>query len=216
MNEFYNSSLSNKRIAISILLIVCIPLFSYLFNIYAKQYDISLMVSFNLFTCILLIYDWNLFGIHYNRSKKDIQFTIIYIIVGVIAIGILSILNTLLFHGNLVLPKKTTLTSYGYARPGLFLGFSFVQSLALSIFYKCLTDRFQIQNKELQTILISSFVIGFIYLVAFNPFDLYVWIKTYVYNIILIAILAYLYNQSHSLLPGCIAMGIVYFILMLI
>ena len=214
MNTSVDSSLSNKRIVISLLLGASIPILAKLMNIYVKQKEISLMASFNVIGCILMMYDWNLFGIHYNRSKKDMRTTVLYTIIGILFIGLLVTLNSNFFHALLIIPKEITLTSYGYARPAMLLGYSFVQSFLVNILYKCLTDKCTVQGKELQTILITSFVFGFAYLIAFIPFSPMVWFRTYLYNLLLIAIMSYLYNQSHSLVPGCLAMGFVYLLCM--
>lgn len=216
MPDTIDSSLSNKRILISLIIAVGIPVISFLLNLWIHQEDIALMTAMNVGACILMIYDWNLFGIHYNRSKKDLRTACLYMLVGIVLFFLLTWFNNTLLHARRILPSRQSLKAYGYARPGMLLAYSFVQSFVLSIIYKCITDRIQVAGKELQTILLSSFVFGFLYLIAFVPFHLSVWICTYVYNVILTAILSYLYNQSHSLLPGILALGIVYLLSMCI
>jgi hypothetical protein len=73
-----------------------------------------------------------------------------------------------------------------------------------------------IQNRELIVILVSGFLFGLIYTIAFlSTFTLDLFIRTYLYNVVLIAILSYLYNQSHSFIPGILSFGIIMIIVQL-
>lgn len=204
------SSLSTKRIIISLLLFIAIPVSIAAADRYINQWCITAMAAFNIFGSILCAYDWNLFAIHYNRSKRNMSDTLLYTVVGTLLIGMLYLINVRFLHGSVVIADPDSLTAFGYARFGMWIGFSFMQSLTLGLVYKCLTDRFEAPGNELQIILLTSFLFGFVYLVLFIPFSITVWLRTYFYNVMLIAIMSYLYNQSRSLIPGMLAMGIIY------
>ncbi len=216
MSQKTNSSLSTKRILISLAIFLAIPVTTRILNIFAEEIDICYTTTINIAAFALLFYDWNLFTIHYNRSKYDLSSTALYFLIGLGLIGCLIFLNDILIQGTLVIPDDYSLTRYGYARVGMYFAFSFSQGLVLTISYKCLTDRFNVHGKELQVILLSSFLFAFVYLIFFIPFSLEIWIRTYLYNVLLFMILSYLYNQSHSLIPGLLSFSLLYFLIIFI
>ena len=76
------STLSRKRIVISLILTAMIPTTARILNIFLDQEQISLMFSMNIFTSVLIMYNWNLVAIHYNRAKENIPDTILYTLIG--------------------------------------------------------------------------------------------------------------------------------------
>lgn len=62
------TTLSVKRIVITLLILVMIPFGARFINIYLQQYDISLMFTMNVGGSIMIMYNWNLFSLHYNRA----------------------------------------------------------------------------------------------------------------------------------------------------
>lgn len=210
------SSLSAKRILISFLLFAAIPVLAVLMNRYVNQMTISMTASFSLFGFILCAYDWNLFAIHYNRFKKNPAESAFYTAAGMILILTVFLINDHYLGGTPVIADRESLTRFGYARFGMRIAFSYVQALVISIVWKCMTDRFPVRGNELQTILLTSLTFGFVYMAAFIPFSVTAWIRTYLYNILLTAVLSYLYNQSHTFLPGILAMGTIYLTAMIL
>ncbi|MCH3961325.1 MAG: hypothetical protein LKF53_03800 [Solobacterium sp.] len=210
------SALSMKRIIISCLIFTAIPLAAHLLNIVISQYAISLMFCMNAGTSILIIYDWNLFGIHYNRAKKNAMDTILFTSLGAILIMLWVYVGANILQADLILPGNSDLIAYGYARPGMLIAFSFMEAANISISYKCFTDHFDVHGKELQSILLSSLLFGLLFTVIYMPsLNISLFFRTYLYNMVLIAILAYLYNQCHTFIPGLLAMAVIYFIIML-
>ena len=216
MTQKSPSSLSTKRIIISVLLFAAIPASVLLFEPCINQWAITTMAAFNIFGTLLCIYDWNLFAIHYNRAKHSLGDTTIYTLIGILLIGTLFYINKTFLHGTIVIADPNSLTAFGYARFGMWMGFSFMQSLSLNIVYKCITDRFDACKNRLQLILLTSFIFAFIYMILFIPFSLKAWIRTYFYNVLLTSIMSYLYNQSGSFISGALAMGIVYLLAMVL
>lgn len=207
------TSLSIKRILISLCIFILIPLSAGFLNQYMNQLAISYMVTMNIGGAIMIFYDWNLFGIHYNRSKHNIFDTVLYTSFGALCLMLWLYVGFHFFQSNLVIPGTSDLISYGYARPGMLIAFSFMQACILSIGYKCLTDHFDVRGKEIQSILLSGIVFGFLYTVLYLPYFSYsLFFRTYIYNIVLISFMSYLYNQSHSLFPGILAFTIVYLV----
>ena len=90
--------------------------------------------------------------------------------------------------------------------------FSFSLAALVNIEFKCMTDHFKIHAREATMILLSGFLFGFIYTICFCPLQLQVFVPTYLYNVILISVLSYLYNQTHSFIPGILAMGTAYLV----
>jgi hypothetical protein len=209
------SSLSRKRILISLAIFVAIPLSAQLLNHWVNEYAISLMFTMNLGGGALIIYDWNLFGIHYNRAKNNGMDTILFTAVGCILLMLWLYVGSNFLKANIILPGDSDLIEYGYARPGMLIAFSFMEAAAVSISFKCFTDHFDVRGKELQSILLSGILFGLIFTVLFLPsFEIGLFFRTYFYNIVLISYLSYLYNQCHTIIPGMLAMTIIYFIAM--
>jgi hypothetical protein len=62
----------------------------------------------------------------------------------------------------------------------------------------------------------SAVLFGLLMTVVFTPFQLLLWIRTYLYWLITTAILSYLYNQSHSIIPGIVAVTLVHLAIMIL
>ncbi|MBR3311285.1 MAG: hypothetical protein IKG15_05580 [Solobacterium sp.] len=215
MSEQSLSSLSLKRIIISVLLMFMIPVSSHFLNIYLRQEYLSLACAMNIFCGILIIYDWNLFGIHYNRSKDNLFSTLIYTFIGAIGIYFWIWFCSEYMDVRLLIADETVFSSIPYAKPALLIAFSFMQSALFNIEFKCITDHIHLENHDLLMILLSGIITGIVFTAAFTSFDLMIWIPAFTYYAVLACIIALLYNMSHSFIPGILAMGIVYLIIML-
>ena len=208
----YSSRLSIKRIVISLAVFCFIPLIAMLINLFINNQTISYTFSINLCGSILIIYDWNLFGIHYNRCKKNLVDAILYFCVGLVLFGILFLLNKYLLKTSEFLPDSATIASYKFAVPAILIAFTYMHALIFNISFKCLTDHMSIHSKELLIILVSGFLFGFIYTVVFfsyfnTQFTIMTFLNNYIFNIFVTSVCSYLYNQSSSFLPGMFALG---------
>ncbi|MBR3363916.1 MAG: hypothetical protein IKG53_03485 [Solobacterium sp.] len=211
------STLSRKRIVISLILTAMIPITARILNIFLDQEQISLMFSMNIFTSVLIMYNWNLVAIHYNRAKENIPDTILYTLIGGALIFLWSLLGLSFFQAHLILPPAYALIGYGYARPGFLVAFSFMESAMLNLTFKIMTDHLDVIHKELQSILLSALAVGLVITIAFVPLnDISLLLRSYVYFMGLFALLSYLYNQTHTIVPGILALGIVNLILMIL
>lgn len=211
------SSLSGKRIVISLLIIALLPILHILFVWLTKDNTISFTFAFNFCSWLLLIYDWNLFGIHWNRFKARKNDCILYTIVGFLLIGLWICLNQAFLKGSLVLPNPDIVREYQFALPAIFAAFSYSQTFLICIGFKCLTDHMDIRSREVLLILLSGVLFGFFYTLAITPsFQIITLVETYLFHTILICILSYLYNQSSSLLPGMISLGTILFLIELV
>ncbi len=206
----YKSSLSTKRIVISLMIFFLIPAVRFLTNRFVHDETISYTLALNMAGCILIMYDWNLFGIHYNRSKKNLTDSLIYILIGITAVGAWVYINTRFLHASILTSDPESIRQYMFGVPAIMLAFSFIQGAIINISFKCITDRMNIANREVIVILVSGFLFGLIYTVTFLPsFNMDLFIRTYLYNVVLVAILSYLYNQSHSFIPGILSFGVI-------
>ena len=132
--------MSLKRVITSLILFAMIPISARLLNIYVEQYDISLMASFNIVGSILIFYDWNLFGVHYNRAKFNLEDTVLYTAFAYVIILIWTIFSLEKLHCRVVIPSGATLQSYGYAMIGMMIAYSFMEATTISIAVKCAYD----------------------------------------------------------------------------
>lgn len=212
-----NSTLSMKRVAISLLLFVTIPVCARFLNLFVKQYDISLMTSFNVLGSILIIYDWNLFGLHYNRAKYNIDDTVLYTAVAYVLILLWTIFSLQTLHCRVIIPSGDTLMQYGYARPAMMIAYSFMEAVSISIGVKCATDHMKVNHNELQIILTTGILAGiamtFLFIPSLNPLTL---MTTLLYNVILMILLSYFYNQTGSFIPGTMGFALVNLTIMVI
>jgi len=181
-------------------------------NLFANQTDLSEAFAINLAGCLLIFYDWNLFGTHYNRSKYNIKTFFVYFLIGAALIGLWLQAGIHFLQSGPVLPDASSLIRFGYGRPMMMIAYSFLQAAVISIGFKVLTDHMDVRRRELQAILISGFLFGLFYTLIFSfPFELTAFVRSLLYNVILTAILSYLYNQSHSFMPGFCAFTVIYF-----
>ncbi len=210
----YRSSLSMKRIIISLLIFALIPAVRAGIFRLTDNDTIAFTFAVNLAGTSLVIYDWNLFGIHYNRAKNSVADTLIYTLVGCVLIGGLTFFSQRFLKAYIPLPDAATLGAYGFAMPPIILAYSFVLGIVINISFKCLTDHMDIRDRELLIILASGFLFGLCYTAAFTPLgDLNLLIRTYLYNVLLISFMSYLYNQSNSFIPGILSFTAVMLVL---
>lgn len=209
-----NTTLSLKHIVITTFLFVMIPIFARIINIFVVQETIALMISMNLIGAAIIMYNWDLFELHYNRTlgKKDIPF---YVMIDLITIAIFFFIANRFFGSHILIADKDALIAYGHARLGMVFAFSFIESCVVNITFKCITDHLDIKEKELQVVLTTAILFGFLLTIIFTPLHFSEFIRTYVYNIFLVSILSYSYNQTNSILPGTFAMGLIYLIVLL-
>ena len=208
-NKVRTSTLSTKRILISLLIYALTPVIYRLTNHFVHNDTISYTMAFNFVAWLLLIYDWNLFGVHWNRLRQNLGDGILYTFVGIVLIGSLLYVNQKFLKGLAILPDTKTLNDYVFAFIPMLTAFSFCQGLIINVSFKCLTDHMDIRSREVLLILFSGLLFGLIYTVSFAQFNVIDFVETFLYNAILVCILSYLYNQSNSFLPGILAYTVV-------
>lgn len=197
------TTLSKKRVMITLAIYILVPVVAHLVNLALQQYDISLMFSLNLAATILIMYNWNLFGVHYNRAKQNISDTFIYSIFAFLIIGSWTYISNYFLKCIVIMPSKNVLIQYGYARIGMLIAYSFSEASIISIVEKVATDHMQVKRRELQVILLSGLMIGLLTTILFLPSkNILTILITLLYNVILCTLLSYFYNQTHSFIPG--------------
>jgi hypothetical protein len=216
MSQKTVSTLSGKHIVISILLIVCVRLLAILTDRFVVQEAIALMFGVNICTAALIVYNWKLIERHTGRINKNPGDTLLFTAIGIAAYAVWAWISVFFLKADMMLPENLALIGIGYARPGMMIAFSIMEACMLNIGFKNLTDRLDVRNKELQAILFSAVLFGLLMTVVFTPFQLLLWIRTYLYWLITTAILSYLYNQSHSIIPGIVAVTLVHLAIMIL
>lgn len=166
------------------------------------------MFSLNLCATILIMYNWNLFGIHYNRAKYNFFDTCIYAFIAFVLITLWTYLSNRYLRCIVIMPSSQILKRYGYARIGMLIAYSFSEASIINIVEKVSTDHIQINHRELQVILLSGIAIGILLTILFLPSkNILTILITLLYNVVLCTILSYFYNQSHSFIPGMIGLA---------
>ena len=211
-----STTMSVKRILISLAIFLAIvPVRLFLSRLTGSD-TLSLMFALNTAAWALIIYDWELFGLHWNRAKANMSDTILYSVVGFVVLFFWTLLNSQYFKGSMVLPDPSVFHTDPIAGPAVRFAFSLSLASIISIEFKCMTDHMKIHAREATMILFSGFLFGLIYTLLFTPFHFSTFIPTYLYNIILFSLLSYLYNQTHSIIPGIVAFTAVYLLWMIL
>ena len=209
MTQKVYSRLSYKRIFLSLCMFAGVRGIAEASNLILKDYTISYTFAINFIGWMMVIYDWNLFAIHYNRFKKNPRDGFLFTIIGIVLLALWNYINQNFLHGFTLFPDPATIHAYPFALPVFLLAYTYIWAVIIAISFKCTTDHFDIRDKELLIILSSGFVFGLIYTLLFASWTVTVLVPTYLYSTVQIIILSYLYNQSSSLIPGILAMGTV-------
>ena len=213
LTQYTISRLSNKRIIVSLLMIFFLRPLAEGIRFLTGDSTLGWMFALNILGSLLIIYDWNLFGIHYNRAKSNKGDFMIFFGLGLFLIGTWAAVDIRFLGGNIPLPESTLLKNDLFAVPAVFAAFSFLQSTIVNIGFKCLTDHLKVRSNELLIIFLSGILFGLVYTIVFLPVQPALIPRTLLYNIVLLWILSYLYNQSNSFMPGLCAMTVIYLFL---
>lgn len=212
MSVTTQSTLSVRRILLTMAILLLVPVLRRVVSMFISVDAIADMFSLNITAWILIVYDWNLLGVHYNRAKDHISEAILWTMIGIVILSIWLFVNERFLKAPLPIDHVKEAAAYTGALPPILIAYSFSQAAIINIGFKCMTDHLNVRSQEVLAILLSGFAFGLYYTLLFTPGSLQVFIPMYLYNILAIAFLAYLYNQSHSFVPGMAAMTIVYFI----
>ncbi len=209
MKREISSALSLKRIVITLILFFLVPVIQCVIYTLNPNETLSYMFALNLVGAVMMIYNWNLFALHYNRAKKNPGDTLIYTLIGCVFIGLWAWFNSSILRGNVLLPDPAVLKNNIFAAPAVFAAYTVIQAEIVSMSFKCLTDHMKIHSREVIIILVSGFAFGLLYTIAFTPLIPEQFIPAYFFNTILVSMLSYLYNQSGNFISGMLAWSIV-------
>lgn len=216
MSEKTVSTLTTKHIVISVALIVAIPLIAALCDRFVSQNAIALMFAVNVCTAALIVYNWELIDRHCRRIRYNLPDTLLFTVIGTAVFGLWTWISLDFLKADLLLPEPLALIGIGYARPGMMAAFSVMEACMVNIGFKNLTDHLDVRNRELQAILFSAVLFGLLMTLLFTELRPLMLISTYLYWLIAVAILSYLYNQSHSIIPGITAVTLVHLAVMIL
>ena len=202
-----STTMSVRRVITSLLIYLAIPVLKAVLGRLIGSDTLAGMLVLNLGAMVLLVYDWELFGLHWNRAKANLPDMILYGVIGVVFLFFWILINESYLHGEMLMPNPETLHAYPIAVPPILFAYSFSLSVIINITFKCITDRFKVHAREAAMILLSGFLFGFIYTVTMVPLQFETLLQTYLFNVILISALSYLYNQTHSILPGMLVLS---------
>ncbi|MBO7703944.1 MAG: hypothetical protein J6S26_05825 [Solobacterium sp.] len=210
MNFVKSTTLSTRRIVISVLIYLMVPVLRFLLARLTGNDTLSFMFALNLCACLLLIYDWELFGLHWNRMKSNTTDTLLYVLVGTVFLFFWTLVNSNYLQGYMILPDPQVFRNYPIATPAVLFAFGVSLPVIVNMEFKVMTDHFKVHAREASMIVMSGFLFGLLLTITLTPLRFDVILQTYIYHIVLISVLAYLYNQTHSFISGMISMSIVY------
>ncbi|NLC96415.1 MAG: hypothetical protein GX675_02465 [Erysipelotrichaceae bacterium] len=204
------STLRFKRIIITSVLFFAIPFISNILDLIISNSTISYTFSISLIAFIFIIYNWDLFALHYNRSKKNIKDTVFYTIVGLILLGTLTFINQSFIHGYLILCDKQTLTRYYGGAFIMIVSHTLSFSLCMMIAYKSTVDRIKLEVSTVQVILFSGLIFALLFSIFYVPLDINLMVSSFLYYSIFFIICSYLYNQCGSFIPAMISITLIF------
>ena len=207
------STLNISRILITSFLFFSIPFVSSMLDKIISNITISYSLTISIVAFIYIVYNWDLFALHYNRSKKNIPDTIFFTIVGLVLFGILTYINQRFIKGYILLCDEATLRSYVGGTPILIISYTFSFALCMMIAYKSIVDRIKIEISTELVILFSGLFFGLLYTIFYVPYNLDLMISSFLYYSIFFIISSYLYNQCGSFIPAMISIKLILAIL---
>lgn len=216
MSEKTVSTLSTKHIVISTALIISVRLIAVLCDRFVSQNAIALMFAVNVCTAALIVYNWQLIDRHCGRIRDNLPDTLLFTVIGTAVFGLWTWISKDFLKADLLLPEPLALIGIGYARPGMLAAFSIMEACMVNIGFKNLTDHLNVRNRELQAILFSAVLFGLLMTLLFTEPRPLLMLSTYLYWMIAVGILSYLYNQSHSIIPGIMAVTLVHLAVMIL
>lgn len=209
MSQKTVSTLSGIHILISVVLLIMVRVLAIAIDLFTHQDWIALMASVNLCSAALIVHNWTLIDRHRKRTYASLGDSLLFTAIGILTIGALTWFSASFLKAELMIPSAAVLIGIGYARPGMLIAFSIMEACMVNIGFKNMTDHMDVRNKELQAILISAICSGIFMTVLFTSFEVFTLLQTCPYWLLLNAILSYLYNQCHSIVPGIVAMTVV-------
>ncbi|MCI6271537.1 MAG: hypothetical protein MR601_01175 [Erysipelotrichaceae bacterium] len=210
------SSLTFKRILITSLFYFLTPFFVGLVNKFIDNLTISYTLIFSIVGFFNITYNWDLFALHYNRSKKAIGDTIFFTLVALASMGLLTYLNINYIYGYIIMSDRSTLLTYYGGAPLILIVFCFIFSFNTAITFKCILDRIKISSSTIQLILFSGLMFALLFNITYLPLDINTQVSSFLFYSILYMIFSYIYNQTRSILPSIISLSIILFILNII
>ncbi|MBR2066783.1 MAG: hypothetical protein IJ875_00715, partial [Solobacterium sp.] len=194
------NNLPIQQIVITLLLFILCALTAFFLSI-PTNIGFARMIGLNVFGSIAILYNWQLIELHIQRIKENGN-GLLFTIIGILVSFSLLLLGENFLNCDMILPTVEDIHLYGHTRLGMFIAYSFIKITFISIVFKCITDRLDIKEKEVQVILFSALVFGLILTLSCTSFVISDIFRTYIYNLLFIGYLSYSYNQTTSLIPG--------------
>lgn len=203
------SSLTFKRIFITSLLYLSTPFSARLVNTLIQNETISYTLIISIVGFINITYNWDLFALHYNRSKKAVGDTLFFTLVGLALIGLITFININYLYGYILLANKDTVLRYFGGALLVLIVYSFIFSFNTLITFKCVLDRIKISNTSFQLIIFSGLMFGLIFSLFYIPLNINIQVSSFLYYSIIFMICSYLYNQTRTIIPSLISLSLV-------
>ena len=166
-----SSTLSSARIVLSLLIFAIIPLVHAILKALTGDDTISYTMALNLSALSLFVHCMTgiCSGFTGTGSRPVSGDGLLYTAVGIVLISLWCYVDRHFLSGYMLMPDPAIEHHYFFAFGAIFLAFSFCQALIVNISFKCLTDHMDIRDRELLMILVSGFLFGLFYTIAFAP-----------------------------------------------
>ncbi len=211
-----NTTLSFKRIFLSLLGFIIIPFNAALVDSIIHNQVVAYTLSFHLSGMLLVALNWDIMAIHYHRFIEDKKESFFFVTFGCIALGIAFILNHFFLHAYTLTLNPEEVKDISFFIPFLLFAYTLLFSSLYLISFKCLSDRLVIKKAEATVIFFSSFLFTLLFVISFVPFDTLEWLKGYIFYFFITMILSYLYHQTKSLMTSLVSFTLVLLIVNII
>ncbi|MEG0177444.1 hypothetical protein [Anaerorhabdus sp.] len=211
-----STTLPFNRIILAICYFLIVPILSPLINILIQNQLISYTFAVSLSGLLLMIQNWDLLEIHAKRYKADFKEALFFTFVGAIILAFIIWVNSTYVHAYMPHLDKNIMIDFSwFVVPIVFIN-TFIFAMNYVIVFKCVTDHLKLQHAEIVVILLSGFIFALLFTVTYIPFEVIAWLKGYLFYFVITLVISYLYNQTHSFLPGMIGFGFVLMVFNLI
>lgn len=212
------------KIIVCTFVMFCIPaLTAYLTEI-AESRTIALTVSISTAAMFLIFFNHQLAGLHFRRFMANHKENLVYVVFSAIVVVSTFLASEHFFSFQAESIDLEILNNYPFFAPMILITYTFSYAFCYSIIFKLLTDYIPYHSEPLITILISG-VLFTVYIstsqFALVPllkqqFDVALYCKGLIINLIPSLCCSYCYNQTSSIVPMTLGFSLAAFIMIFI
>lgn len=208
-----STSLTISHILITFFSYICLGMTYTISRLYNT--DLTIFINFLLTGVGLfnIIFNWDLFALHYNRMKKNLADCTFFVFISIIIIGLLFFMNHTLIHAFVLKPSQEIIQNFKFLYIIFIVNYSFIFSFISLITFKCVIDPLT-KMPVITRFMLSGLLFSLIFCISFVGFSPTQFLLSFVFYSFLYAYFSYTYHQTRSVFPVMIAYAVVLFIIL--